>query len=69
MSKHVPTLVNEMIMSVAETLTEHKYGMPPRVFAQELGKIEDLRRFLYTIKRCAEKDPGAFDRALEMLVP
>ena len=49
----------------AQILTEHGYGMDKDTLAQELSKISNLPKFLYTFARCAEKDREALHRAWE----
>lgn len=69
-AKHRPkptfvSVIKDEVLTAAKILTEHGYGMDKDTLAQELSKISDLPKFLYTFARCGEKDREALHRAWE----
>jgi hypothetical protein len=59
------SVIRDEVLAAAKILTEHGYGMDKDTLAQELSKISNLPKFLYTFARCAEKDSEALHRARE----
>ena len=59
------SVISDEVHTAAQILTEHGYGMDKDTLAQELSKISNLPKFLYTFARCAEKDREALHRAWE----